>query len=250
MRSVVGLVFLAACGGSVGSTFSPDASTSSSSSTSGGGDPTCTTSRLELSRACVPGVAAPGTPLTIEVDQTEGCLPCNPSVAPCAVSIAGNQITVSVDVTSCPPASGECPAICGLGRATCELPPLAPGDFVVTIAGEAPNAQRRPRELVVAAGGSASCALGPPKSASSIEPKVYEASCEKDVDCMSIVAGDLCAPCVCPNGAIAVSDGARYASDARAAYSQCESFDAVCGPCPPQRAVCNAAKVCDIAPDL
>jgi hypothetical protein len=45
----------------------------------------------------------------------------------------------------------------------------------------------------------------------------YSTSCADAVDCVPVYLGSTCAPCRCPNGAIAQSDQAKYAADLEAA---------------------------------
>lgn len=246
-RGAVVFVLVAfACGGSTsvgdGTTSSTSTSSSSSTSTSSSGG-TCTREPLKANRACVPGTAAPAQEITIEIDQTQGCLPCEGTVEPCRVSLAGSEIRVSADITVCPPRDGSCDDVCLERKATCKLPPLAEGSFNVRIEGETfPT-----RIMEVAPGGATSCTL------SATNPKIdlskYSVQCKIDVDCIVVTGPDVCTSCRCPNAAIAKNDRSRYESDVRATSSQCAAGEqVVCGPCQPLKPVCTAAKVCDTAP--
>lgn len=211
-------------------------------SSSSGENPTCTVQTLPGDRACVPGTARANTPITIGVDASEGCLGCFTTFDPCNVTVSGDQITVSMVTRTCPPATDiGCPAICAYQATTCTIPALPAGTYTVVVAGDKPRAGLPPRELVVTADATASsCSLpsGPegPKPLADVYPK----TCAVDADCAVATLGDVCAPCNCPNAAIATSAVPAYEADYRAATSQCVASDAQvkCAACRERKAAC------------
>jgi len=251
------VLVLVACGGSVssvggssgssgssgtGSSGSSGAGSSGSSGSSGIGS-TCSTNVLNGDRACVPGTARAGAPIQIAVAATDGCLGCFTTFEPCAVTVLGDRITVSMQTKTCQPQGDvACPAVCGLPGTTCTLPALKPGTYTVEVTGDKPRGGLPPRELVVTADATAtSCTL--PSNGSETPPldgAGYAKSCSIDTDCALATVGDVCAPCKCPNLAIASSSSAQYQADYRERTSQCPTTNAEvkCAGCKPVMAKC------------
>lgn len=234
------IAVVTACGGSVSTV--PAASEPRSPD---GGTPeagACSTLPIEATRACVPGTAIANQPITVGIDDRSGCLACFTTIDACNVSIAGNTITLGMMATQClPDGDRACPAICGIPSTQCTLPPLAPGKYIVTVTGEGTRAGLPPRELVVATTGETSCSLA--NATTELEDTKYGTSCSTDDDCRSATFGDLCRPCLCPNGAIANTSSDAYDADSRAHRSQClGTADGVaCAACAPMKAKCKTS---------
>lgn len=65
-----------------------------------------------------------------------------------------------------------------------------------------------------------------------LAPSAYSKACATAADCVPAKLGDQCAPCGCPNTAIAKSEQARYETDRTAAQNGCGPIAAIaCGPC-------------------
>ncbi len=249
---VLVFVLVAACGGQVtGKSSSSSSSGGSSGSSSSGGSSgssggTCSTSTLPGDRTCVPGVARANTPIQIVVDASEGCLPCFATFEPCAVSVVGDEVTVSMVTKTCLP-SGDtgCPAICQIPRTTCTLPPLAAGTYTVAVTGEGARSPLAPRRLEVATEATAtSCTLPMPGAPPpTLDGSSYSTSCSVDDDCVLAIVGTACAPCACPNFAIAKSSARAYEADYREKTSQCATRKepVACAGCPATPATCAKA---------
>ena len=241
----------AACGGSVAG--GPDGSSSSSGGSSSGGSSsggssgtsggTCTSSPVAGSRACVPGTARAGAPLRIAVDATDGCLGCFAKLDACTVDVVGDRITVAMTATTCEPTTDrECPAVCMIPSTSCDVPPLAAGEYTVEVAGEGSRSGLAPRTIVVAADATeTSCELPSPGTPPApLDGSKYARACSTDEDCVRATVGNLCQPCACPNTAIAKAAAAEYEADRRARSSQCEPQGAVvCAACAPMNAKCE-----------
>lgn len=203
----------------------------------------CTTSGIaELGRrACVPAAAKANAPLSIELEGS-GCGSCYETFS-CAVSVEGTAITVSLRAQGCTPANALCDASCVAPRATCALPALAAGTYVVTAAGE--PARTTPRQLVVADDATqTSCAIS--ATPGPVDLTSFARTCAVDADCVA-VRTDVCAACTCPTEAIAKSDQARFDGASRAASSQCFPRETlICGACPSTSAACGAGGRCEI----
>jgi hypothetical protein len=242
--TVLALVFVA-CGG--GTTNVGDGGTDGGGGGDGGGGDggSCTTTTLPGDRACVPGLAQANVAIELQVDAADGCLGCFTTFDPCKVDVSGNDITVSMITRTCPPPGGDqaCPAICALPGTTCKLPPLAAGTYTVKVTGDGQRTGLPPRELVVTndAGATTSCKLPqPPNEPPPLDGAKYSTSCSVDTDCETATVGNLCAPCKCPNAAIATSDSAKYKADYRAGTSQCRGTNDLiaCAACAPSKATC------------
>jgi hypothetical protein len=239
------LAFVVACGGST--TNVGDGGADGGGGDGGGGDGggSCTTTTLPGDRACVPGLAQANMPIEFQVDATDGCLGCFTTFDPCKVEVSGNDITISMITRTCPPPGGEqaCPAICALPGTTCKLPPLAAGTYTVKVTGDGPRTGLPPRELVVTdtPGASTSCQLPrPPNDPTPLDGTKYVAACTLDTDCEAATVGNVCAPCKCPNAAIATLDSAKYKADYRAGTSQCRATNDLiaCAACAPLKPTC------------
>jgi hypothetical protein len=252
--SVVVLVF-AACGGSIeptsgasssgGTSGSSGTSSGSSGTSSGGGS--CSTITVNGSRACVPGTAPANAAITVEVDATEGCLPCGTEPEACKVTIDGTKITLSISAKQCQ-SSNACAAVCTLPKATCTIPPLALGTYIVEVVGEGPR--KSTRELWVTPGAKDSvCTLPPPGGTPEpLDPNAYSRSCVTPDDCVTAITGNVCQRCLCPNTAIAKTSASQYESDYRARVSQCPNPGVDhCAPCQTVKATCEASS-CALVP--
>lgn len=245
---VGGVAVLVACGGSTtggGGNSGVDGGTGGGGgSEGGGGGSTCTTATLPADRACVPGTALAGSPISIGVDATEGCLGCFTTFEPCKVDVSGQDITVSLATKTCPPPGDQaCPAICALPGTTCTLPALAAGTYTLKVTGDGARTGFPPRQLVVTSDSSASssCKLPqPPNDPAPLDGTKYSKACTGDGDCTTATVGSVCSPCKCPNAAIASSELAKYDADFRAASSQCRTpqGDIACAACAPATVAC------------
>lgn len=211
-----------------------------------GGAPACTSGVVEGRRACVPGIAKAGAPITLAIDASDGCLGCFTTLA-CKVSVSGAAITLTMESTTCPPAGDlACPAVCLIPETTCTLPALAAGTYDVKVTGEGTRPGLAPRTLVVgsAEAAASSCslpALGTPPVP--LDLTKYGTSCSVDTDCVLARGGNLCQPCGCPDGAIAATEVAKYEADFRARASTCEGdrSGVACAACAPIKAVCDTS---------
>jgi hypothetical protein len=260
------LVLVVACGGGTTGVAGGGAGTDGGTGGSGGeggtgeGGGTCTTAVLPGDRACVPGTARAGTPLTLEVDATNGCLGCFTTLEPCRVEVSGTTITMSITTKTCPPSGDQsCPAICALPRTTCNVPALAAGTYTIVVTGDGARTGLPPRELVV--GGDAtetSCKL--PQNGMSPEPldgTKYVRSCSNDAECVLATTGNVCSPCKCPDTAISKSASPTYEAQYRARASQCAPTNdgPACAACAPAKAKCAIdptafTGTCELTPGL
>jgi hypothetical protein len=108
-----------------------------------------------IDRTCLPRLAAENTPLALEVE--ERCGSCSSSIEKCAVTVAGKDITLSLDGRSCR-VDEPCNASCTKNRAVCRLPALSAGRYNVRYA----DADGRVEPLEIGAGGVTKCALDEP----------------------------------------------------------------------------------------
>ncbi len=76
----------------------------------------------------------------------------------------------------------------------------------------------------------------------------FSQSCTVASDCVAVYSGDQCAPCQCPNAAIATSQASSYASKSTQAKASCgDTGNISCGaPCPATTTLCAGGK-CSIA---
>jgi hypothetical protein len=163
---------------------------------------------------------------------------------PCKVTVSGSTITLALEQRVCPlPKDVACPADCGLPKAKCELPPLAPGSYVIDVAASVRSSSSFPRTLVVEANASGTvCALdfAPPKD---IAASDFGQSCNVPEDCVAIAQGNPCAPCACPSAAIAKSAVADYEATLRERTSQCApNGGPSCAPCMTVATTCVMGK--------
>ncbi|MDB4933927.1 MAG: hypothetical protein JWP87_899 [Labilithrix sp.] len=241
------LIVLVACGGTVSAVSDGGAGGGGSSGGSGidgGGGGSCTTATLAGDRACVPGIARANVALEIAVDAAEGCLGCFTTFDPCKVDVSGTTITVSMTTKTCPPPGDQaCPAICALPGTTCKIPALAAGTYTIAVTGDGKRTGLPPRELVVTDDATeTSCKLPqPPNLPEQLAGTKYSTSCSGNDDCVLATVGDVCAPCKCPNAAIAKSAQPAYRSDYRARTSQCRARneEIACAACAPATAFCK-----------
>lgn len=261
--STASLLFVA-CGGSVTSVPKDDGEHPGDGGGEQGDDDdspgdggNCSTTAFAGTRACVPGTAKAGAPLTVTVDKLDGCLGCWTTFDACVGVVHpgdganGPTVVLGPTTTTCPPAGDQaCPAVCGVPRVTCTIPALPAGTYAVAIQGETPSIGRAPRTLVVTAEATdTSCTLSdgnvPP---SPLDLGKYADDCLVDDDCTRVSA-NLCAPCFCPNDAIAARDKSRYDADARALSAQCppNTSDIACAACYDRKAICKAGK-CELEP--
>ncbi|MDB4943850.1 MAG: hypothetical protein JWP97_3384 [Labilithrix sp.] len=258
-------VAVVACGGSVspvgeGASSSSSSSSSSggsssggsSSGTSGGGSSgsggTCTIGSLPGDRACVPGTARAGQPISVGVDASEGCLGCFTAFEPCDVTVSGTTVLVTMRTKTCTPAGDvACPPVCASPRTTCVIPPLAAGTYTVSVSGEGSRSYLPARELVVTDGaGETSCALPPSgEEPAPLDGNAFGKSCNQDSDCTPIFAGSQCAQCACANDAVSTSELPAYEAARRARISQCAppGAPAPCAACRTPVAVCEISPI-------
>jgi hypothetical protein len=227
-------------GSSGSSSGASSGSSGASSGSSGGGD--CTNIAVNGNRACVPGTAAAKREITVQIDDTQGCIGCFTTVNTCTVIVNGGQITLGMSGKQCTPKGDVgCPAICGIPKTTCAIPPLAPGKYIVQVTGE-DSTGYAPRELVVEEDASeTSCSLlqnGTPVP--ELDKGKYGVACASDLDCRLATFGNLCQPCACPNGAISVGASDAYEADHRALRSHCPGQKGIaCAACAPMKAKCE-----------
>lgn len=256
-KSVVGAAFVAAlvaCSGGVstvggdgGTTSSGGSSgTSSGSSGSSSGDIGCTVDPMGVTRACVPGTAAAGAPISIQAEGDANCLGCGSTLQPCDVQVDGSKIKIGLSVKRCPlPPDTGCPAVCMLAIATCTIPPLAAGTYSIELTGGVRSSEDPPRQLVVKDGaGESKCSIPQDGTKPTIEADSFPDTCAVDDDCTLVTEGDLCQPCSCPNEAIAKTALDAYQSKARALQSLCKSGGGApsCAPCQEKKARCTGSK--------
>jgi len=213
-----------------------DAGASDASPEDAGG---CVTETLPGDRACVPGTARAGAPITLALSgDLCGGLPNQP----CEVTVSGSRITVAMRVRHCPPPDAS--PVCIQTAGSCSIPALAAGTYTVEVMGE-PRASRPPRTLVVEAEATAtSCSL-PQWAPAPLDGSRYDTTCTQDTDCTPVTVGDLCAPCTCPGAAIAAKAFASYAADYRARLSECPveaTGGPVCAACPAPQVTCKRAE--------
>ncbi|MBS2018279.1 MAG: hypothetical protein JST00_35745 [Deltaproteobacteria bacterium] len=263
VRSALGVSFigaLVACSGGVsivgadggtsgssGSSGSSGASSSGSSGASSSGGVACTMGTMDVARACVPGTAAAGVPLTIEAEGTDdGCLGCGKSLESCRVEIKGLTIKIGLDVKSCAiPPETPCAAICERALKKCTIPPLTAGAYAIELEGGVTTSLDFPRQLVVKQGATGtSCSISEVSDRPAIDATGFPDACTVDDDCALVTVGDVCQPCSCPNEAIATSGIEEFQSKFRAAQSLCKRNNdkPACAPCLAAKARCNANK--------
>lgn len=212
--------------------------------------PGCVTEILPGDRACVPGTARAGAPITLGLS---GAICGGVPNEPCEVTVSGSRITVAMRVRHCPPADGSPMCVPTVG--TCPIPALAAGTYTVEVVGE-PRASRPPRTLVVEAEATATSCTLPKGAPAPLDGSTYDTTCTQDTDCTAVTVGDLCAPCTCPGAAIATKAFASYAADYRARLSECPAEATggpVCAACPAPQVTCKRAEgaatgTCAIAP--
>lgn len=74
-----------------------------------------------------------------------------------------------------------------------------------------------------------------------IDGKGYSRACGVAADCVGVFFGDQCAPCGCPNDAIATGAKITYDADRSAAISFCGPRPAIaCAPCQDVQPTCTA----------
>lgn len=102
---------------------------------------------------CVPdGGRAANLDVTLQIEDS--CTSaCDKGSASCAVVVDGGTITLAVSGQACFDPMTSCPAVCGIQKYSCALPPLADGTYTVASSGEVSQS------LVVGAGGSPGCTL-------------------------------------------------------------------------------------------
>lgn len=232
--------------GSSGSSGSSGASSSGSSGASSSGGTECTMGSMDVARACVPGTAAAGVPLTIEAEGTDdGCLGCGKSLESCRVEIKGQTIKIGLDVKSCTiPPETPCAAICERALKKCSVPPLTAGVYTIELEASVRTSLDFPRQLVVKQGAtSTSCSITESER-TTIDTSGFADTCNVDDDCALVTVGEVCQPCTCPNEAIATSGLEAFQSKFRALQSLCKrGKDApACAQCLAPQARCTANK--------
>jgi hypothetical protein len=103
----------------------------------------------------------------------------------------------------------------------------------VAVEGEKARSGLAPRQLVVVADAvDTACTLSQPETGT-LDPAPYSTACINDADCRLGTVGNLCAPCLCPNYALAKTAGPAFDADYRARSSQCATPNdqAVCAGC-------------------
>ena len=234
-------------GGAGSSGTSGGSSGTSGASSGSGGDTSCNVASTAVTRACMPGTAAAGVPITVQAEgEDTGCLGCGKSLEPCSVQVVGQKITIGLALKTCSlPPETAFPAICAVGVGTCTIPPLAEGSYSIELAGGVKSSADFVRQLVVKnGGGETSCSLTQGTTTPTIESDGFADTCSIDDDCALVTEGDVCQPCACPNEAIAKSGLEAYQSKVRALQSQCKSTGGApsCAPCPERKARCTGGK--------
>lgn len=68
----------------------------------------------------------------------------------------------------------------------------------------------------------------------------YDQECTTADQCVAVFSGNACAPCQCPNDAVAKAVSGDYAKALATAKSSCgDRGDVACAPCEPADAVCD-----------
>lgn len=233
--------------GGAGSSGAGSSGASGGSSGTSGGDSACSVAETVVTRACVPGTAAPGVAITVQAEgEDTGCLGCGKSLEPCSVQVVGQKITIGLSLKTCSlPPDTACPAICAVGVGTCTIPPLAEGTYSIELAGGAKTSGDIARQLVVKSGGASSCTLDQGTNPPTIEADGYADSCSGDQDCALVIEGNVCQPCGCPNEAIAKSALDAFQAELRAKKSLCKDPSGggpACAACPAYKATCAGGK--------
>lgn len=215
--------------------------------TDGGDGGACSVRPLDGQRACVLGRAKANVALTLEADAN-GCTGCGSSMRPCKVTVAGNTIALALEESVCPlPPDTACAEACGVPKAKCDLPPLAPGSYAVEVAASVSVGGAVRRTLVVdanATGTACALDLAPPKDIAAAD---FSQSCTVPEDCIAVVQGAPCAPCACPSAAIAKTALADYEATVRERTSQCAPrLQPPCAACMPVMTTC-VQNICGIA---
>lgn len=214
-----------------------------------GGGGQCTQTEIGGTRSCVPGTAKAGTAISIEAEGG-GCLGCGTSMNPCKVQVSGTEILLTLATTSCPlPPGTACPAVCGVPKSTCAIPPLAAGTYTVNFTSSVHGSEAKGRRLVVdSSAATTSCTLPAVPESKAMRASDYPQACAGDAECALVTEGSVCQVCACPNAAVAKTSLPAYESEQRAAESSCAGTGTVaCGPCQSQVAKCTASK-CVAAP--
>lgn len=77
-------------------------------------------------------------------------------------------------------------------------------------------------------------------TAVTVRAEDYDQECTSADQCAAVFSGNACAPCQCPNDAVAKTVAADYAAALESAASSCgDRGDVACAPCEPGEAVCD-----------
>src|SRR5687768_15577484 len=89
----------------------------------------CETDPFVPSRACVPSVVRSGSPVSIAVDQPNGCFGCGAAITRCEVPGVDHEVRVRLSMRSRPLTAGTgCAAVGHVPAHACTIPPLNAGD--------------------------------------------------------------------------------------------------------------------------
>lgn len=212
----------------------------------GGGTGDCTTKADQAAaNVCTLSQAKADTALTIQLREQCGS-ECNGAVGlpVCNVTVAGTDITLSLDQKVCSPQTDQaCATICRINAFDCKLPALAKGSYQVHF--NVNNEKVQTSLFVSESGTQTSCALpAPPNSVPPISTDPFNTIDCNTVDspCVPVVAGDPCSPCSCPSGSVLGSQKTAYETAYFAAKSQCPDNGGPkpsCAPCQERVAQCN-----------
>ncbi len=82
-----------------------------------------------------------------------------------------------------------------------------------------------------------------PAAPADLKASDYSQSCDLASDCSPVYQGQVCAPCPCPNSAIAMKDLAKHQADFSARKSSCGLNPPVaCAACQTSTATCENKK--------
>lgn len=241
-----GATVLAAACSDGGVTFNDDDPKADGGDGTGDGGGGCTTRVGEsVTDVCTLYQGKPDTALTIQLREQCGSA-CNGATGlpTCSVTVAGADITLSLDQQVCSPQTDQaCDLSCRINAFDCKLPALPKGEYNLRF--DSPARDARTTLRITEGGAQTSCELGQPNvNPPPVTTDAFNtADCRTATDaCVPVLSGDACRPCACPEGAVLASQKAAYEATYFETKSKCtdQGEGPVCAACVEATAECNA----------